>query len=466
MGKSKRQSKSGAKRIADVFKASVVRRVLLASLLAVSVLVFGSVAFAAEPGEVEVSADGSTARLETSSFALQDFSRAQVGSSRSIEGEYHGYLYLAGSESGLMAALATHDAVVVYVPDAATLETSFDIANPSDKEALKQLLIVLDAQAAKGARVLSDELDWHFTNEQRFVLGSHAFFFDQELKKNEFYAGIIGDDGSDITDTENPLYLKRSHANFARFINADDAVIVVPKTGFVAFIEFLSSIDYSPLWVTLKTTGTAIIIVFILGLAAAYFSLRIPARAQDIADSIFTIPMVLPPTVCGFLLLLLFGKNTGIGKWFIDIGFPLIFSWQATVLAATVVAFPLMYRSARGAFEGLDANMLDAARTLGWSNSKIFFRLMLPLAWSSIAAGTVLAFARALGEFGATLFLAGNYLGVTRTIPIAMYFEWMNGHNEVAIFWTIVIIAISFIVILLINLWGRKTTKYRRRGML
>ena len=239
------------------------------------------------------------------------------------------------------------------------------------------------------------------------------------------------------------------------------SVIGAPE-GFEALASFLKGIDYSPLWVTLKTTLTAIVFIFVLGLLAAYFSLRIPARAQDIADSIFTIPMVLPPTVCGFLLLLAFGKNTAVGQWFIDIGFPLIFSWQATVLAAVVVAFPLMYRSARGAFENLDPNMLDAARTLGWSNAKIFFKLMLPLSWSSIAAGTVLSFARALGEFGATLFLAGNYLGITRTIPIAIYFEWMNGNTDVAIFWTVVIMAFSFVVILFINLWSRRTTSYRR----
>ncbi|MFR4803404.1 MAG: molybdate ABC transporter permease subunit [Eggerthellaceae bacterium] len=193
---------------------------------------------------------------------------------------------------------------------------------------------------------------------------------------------------------------------------------------------------------TLKTTGTAIVLVFVLGLLAAWWSLRIPSRAQDIADSIFTIPMVLPPTVCGFVLLLLLGNNTALGRWFIDIGFPLIFSWPATVLAVVVVSFPLMYRSARGAFEGIDRNMLDAARTLGWSEGRIFFKLMLPLAWSSIAAGTVLAFARALGEFGATLFLAGNYVGITRTIPIAIYFEWMNGNTDVSLFWTAVIIAL------------------------
>ncbi len=213
---------------------------------------------------------------------------------------------------------------------------------------------------------------------------------------------------------------------------------------------------------TLRTTGTAIVFIFVLGLAAAYFTLRIPKRTQDIADTVFTIPMVLPPTVCGFLLLLGLGNNSPVGRWFIDIGFPLIFSWPATVIAAVVVAFPLMYRSARGAFENLDPNMLDAARTLGWSNRKIFFELMLPLSWSSIAAGTVLSFARALGEFGATLFLAGNYVGITRTVPIAIYFEWMSGNMDVALFWTVVILIFSFIVILFINLWSRRTTKYRR----
>ena len=121
-----------------------------------------------------------------------------------------------------------------------------------------------------------------------------------------------------------------------------------------------------------------------------------------------------------------------------------------------------MYRSALGAFENLDANLLNSAKTLGWSNSKIFVKLMMPLSWSSIAAGTVLAFARALGEFGATLFLAGNYVGITRTIPIAIYFEWMNGNNETAWFWTAIVIAVSFLVILFINIWSNRTVKYRR----
>lgn len=228
-----------------------------------------------------------------------------------------------------------------------------------------------------------------------------------------------------------------------------------------SFLTWLSSIDLSPLWVTLKTTGAALVLIFTLGLLTAWLSMRLSPRAQNILDAILTVPMVLPPTVCGFLLLLLLGSNTPLGQWFDTVGFPLVFSWQATVIAASVVSFPLMYRSARGAFENIDPSMLDAARTLGWSESKILVRLMLPLSWSSIAAGTMLAYARALGEFGATLFLAGNYAGITRTIPIAIYFEWMGGNVDVALFWTVVVIAISFVMILLINILSSHTTRYR-----
>ena len=269
-----------------------------------------------------------------------------------------------------------------------------------------------------------------------------------------------GDGGWGAVVSDDTVVL--THADFAHVVAPDAVEIALPAQGFEAFQEFLSGIDFSPLWVTLKTTGTAIVFIFILGLAAAYFSLRIPKRAQDIADTVFTIPMVLPPTVCGFLLLWVLGNNTEFGRWLASLNIKLTFSWEATVIAAVVVAFPLMYRSARGAFESLDPNMLDAARTLGWSNRKIIFKLMLPLSWSSIAAGTVLAFARALGEFGCTLFLAGNYVGITRTIPIAIYFEWMSGNWEVAMFWTVIIIIFSFVVILFINLWSNRTTKYRR----
>jgi molybdate transport system permease protein len=172
--------------------------------------------------------------------------------------------------------------------------------------------------------------------------------------------------------------------------------------------------------------------------------------------------MVLPPTVCGFLLLLFFGKSTSIGRWFIAHGIDIVFTWPAAVIACIVVGFPLMYRTVRGAFENVDASMLDAARTLGWSEGHIFRKLMMPLAWPSIAAGTVLAFARAMGEFGATLFFAGNYVGVTQTIPIAIYFDWMGGQTDVAIFWVIVVILVSFLVILFINIYSSRTQRYMK----
>jgi molybdate transport system permease protein len=202
--------------------------------------------------------------------------------------------------------------------------------------------------------------------------------------------------------------------------------------------------------------------VFVLGLLAARFSQRINSRLKGVLDSLFTIPMVLPPTVCGFLLLVVFGNSTAFGRWLMDHGIELVFSWPAAVLAAVIVAFPLMYRTARGAFEALDPTLGDAARTLGWSERRIFFRLVLPLSWPSIAAGTVLAFARAIGEFGATLFVAGNYPGVTQTMPIAIYFQWMGGHPEIAAFWVGVVILISFIVILFINWYAARTQRYRR----
>lgn len=411
---------------------------------------------------VSIAADGMSASIDGSPFALENFSRSQVGSNGDVDGVYEGYRYFVSDEPGSLGVIATDGLTVVYVPAEAAEAVGFDAGSSESRGYLKRLLVALDAQNSKGGATLSVEGEWVFSGQPEIEQDGVAYRFDQELKPGEYYACVVGADGSDVTDASNPSYVRLTHADFATLSPADQVSVVGAPEGFAALASFLRNIDYSPLWVTLKTTLTAIVFIFILGLAAAYFSLRIPARAQDIADSIFTIPMVLPPTVCGFLLLLAFGKNTALGQWFIDIGFPLIFSWQATVIAAVVVAFPLMYRSARGAFENLDPNMLDAARTLGWSNAKIFFKLMLPLSWSSIAAGTVLSFARALGEFGATLFLAGNYLGVTRTIPIAIYFEWMNGNTDVAIFWTVIIMIFSFIVILFINLWSRRTTKYRR----
>ena len=150
------------------------------------------------------------------------------------------------------------------------------------------------------------------------------------------------------------------------------------------------------------------------------------------------------------------------GRWLIDHGIEIVFSWPAAVIAAVVVSFPLVYRTALGAFEALDARMLDAARTLRWSEWRIFRFIMLPLAWPSIAAGAVLAFARAMGEFGCTLFFAGNYAGVTQTIPIAIYFEWMGGNTDVALFWVAVVILFSLAVVVGINVYTARQQRYRR----
>lgn len=406
-----------------------------------------------------VSAEGEAALAEGSTFGLNDFSRAQRGSNRDLDGAYLGYTYYQGSSADCTVAAATDSYVVVYVPESAA--SLCNIEDEAAQDQLKRYFIALDEQSMNGGIIMDDSVPWYFTSEKTFTQDGIVYNFAVEVEER-YYVSVIGEDGSDVVSDEANADIVPTHVDFATVAAPDAIDIQLPATGLAALGEFLGQIDFSPLWVTLRTTGVAIVFIFILGLAAAYFSLRIPKRAQDIADAIFTIPMVLPPTVCGFLLLLALGNNSPIGSWFIDVGFPLIFSWPATVIAAVVVAFPLMYRNARGAFEGLDPNMLDAARTLGWSNWRIFFKLMLPLSWSSIAAGTVLSFARALGEFGCTLFLAGNYVGITRTIPIAIYFEWMSGNIDEALFWTLVVLVFSFIVILFINLWSRRTTKYRR----
>ncbi|MDO5042774.1 MAG: molybdate ABC transporter permease subunit [Slackia sp.] len=440
-----------------------------------------------DAGSIEIDEGGADAVASAAPLDIAQFVRAQKGSNRPVDGVYRGYAYLQGAERNDVCLVAVDDYAVLYV-DAAELaartetqgwgetarsfrdasDGAISIDDPAVKTELSWIvayLQALDAAAANGSMNIGPGLRLFVTTEESFDLNDAGlrFSFNQEYVPGSFYTSVVGIDGSDVTDGASGVHAELRYADFCNTASWAEGTFAAETDAIGAFKAFLSDLDWSPLWVTLKTTGTAIAIVFILGLLAAWWSLRIPSRAQDIADSIFTIPMVLPPTVCGFVLLLLLGKNTPVGQWFIDVGFPLIFSWPATVLAAVVVSFPLMYRSARGAFESIDRTMLDAARTLGWSEGRIFFKLMLPLAWSSIAAGTVLAFARALGEFGATLFLAGNYVGVTRTIPIAIYFEWMNGNTDVALFWTAVIIAFSFLVILFINLWSRRTTRYRRR---
>jgi molybdate transport system permease protein len=412
-----------------------------------------------------VSYDEAAVVLDGCSFGLQNFNRANAGSNKTIDGDYYGYSYLIGTKPTDIMYIATTDTMVVYVSPKAADRLGIKIGDETDEADLTALLQAIDEVTTHGNRGLAADTTWYFTEEEAIEIDGVIYSFGRNLPDGRSYDCVIGRDGSDVTETGSDNAVTLTHAGFAELVGAGDAAIVGEPTTGEKIGGFFATLDWSPLIVTLKTSLTAIVLIFILGLAAAYLTLRASARVRDLLDTLFTIPMVLPPTVCGFLLLLLLGNNTALGQWFNSVGFPLVFSWPATVIAAVVVAFPLMYRNARGAFENLDPNMMDAARTLGWKESRIFFKIMLPLAWSSIAAGTVLSFARALGEYGATLFLAGNYAGITRTIPISIYFYWKIGRTDLAIFWTLVIIVFSFIVILFINLWDRRTTRYRRKDV-
>ncbi|MDR2864593.1 MAG: molybdate ABC transporter permease subunit [Spirochaetaceae bacterium] len=211
--------------------------------------------------------------------------------------------------------------------------------------------------------------------------------------------------------------------------------------------------NIAPIIISLKTAATAIFVTFFIGLAAAKIIADIKNKyAVMILDGLLTLPLVLPPTVAGFFLLCIFGIEGPVGKFFIDFfAVKIAFSWSATVIAAVAISFPLMYRAARGALEQIDPVLIYAGRTLGMSEWKIFIKVRLPLALPGIAGGGVLAFARGLGEFGATAMLAGNIAGRTRTLPLAVYSAVAGSDWETARDYVIVIVLFSFIVVALIN---------------
>ena len=194
------------------------------------------------------------------------------------------------------------------------------------------------------------------------------------------------------------------------------------------------TIDLSPLIISLRTATLSIIVTFFLGVAAAQLVYRLKSKTmKTILDGLFTLPLVFPPTVAGFFLLYIFGMRRPIGKFFIEyFAVKVAFSWGATVLAAVVISFPLMYRAARGAFEQVDPDVLSAGRTIGMSDWKIFWKVQLPIAWPGVISGAVLAFARGLGEFGATAMIAGNIKGKTRTLPVAVYSAVASGNMKEA----------------------------------
>jgi molybdate transport system permease protein len=212
--------------------------------------------------------------------------------------------------------------------------------------------------------------------------------------------------------------------------------------------------DYlEPLLVSLKTVAATTVITFFLGIAAARWMARYTGKFKSLIDGLFILPMVLPPTVVGYGLLLLFGVNGPIGKAVLALGEKIVFSWEATVIAATVMAFPIMYMTAKGAFEQVEPNIEAAARTLGAGEWRVFWTVTLPMAKAGVIAATVLAFARSLGEFGATLMLAGNIAGKTQTIPIAIYFAIQAGDMDKAMVLCIIVLVISFVSLAAIAYW-------------
>lgn len=189
-------------------------------------------------------------------------------------------------------------------------------------------------------------------------------------------------------------------------------------------------LDWSALWLSLKVAGWATAINLVLGVALGALLARHRFPGREVLDTVFTLPLVLPPTVLGYYLLVLLGRNGPLGAWLQDsFGIHLVFTWQAAVIAAAVASFPLVFKPARAAFEGVDRQLEQAARTLGVSELALFFRVSLPLAWRGILAGLLLAFARAMGEFGATIMVAGSIPGQTQTLSIAIYEAVQSGQD-------------------------------------
>lgn len=221
----------------------------------------------------------------------------------------------------------------------------------------------------------------------------------------------------------------------------------------------MSAIDWSPLWISLHTAAATITIVFFIGVIIAWWVEWLQSQSLKIfVDAVITLPMVLPPTVAGFFLLYFFGNNRFLGQLIYQLtGIKIAFSWLATVLAAAVISLPLMYRSARGALSQVDKGMLEAARSLGMTEWRIFWRIHLPNALPGIIAGGLLSFARGLGEFGATAMIAGNIAGRTRTLPLAVYSAVAAGDWEAAGWYVAVIVGICLLVVIGLNVYLYKT---------
>ncbi len=221
--------------------------------------------------------------------------------------------------------------------------------------------------------------------------------------------------------------------------------------------------DWYPLYNSLRIALISCVIVFFTGIFTSYYVAKLPRAVKGLLDVVFTLPMVLPPTVMGYFLLLLLGSKRPLGIWFQNVfGVRLVMTWYSAVFASVAVAFPLMYRTTRSAFESFDETLAYSAQTLGLSNTAIFWRIRMPVCRQGILAGTVLAFARALGEYGATSMLAGYTPGKTATIATTVYQLWRTDNEAQAMQWVLVDVAISMVVLLAVNLLERKDKQGRR----
>lgn len=229
-------------------------------------------------------------------------------------------------------------------------------------------------------------------------------------------------------------------------------------------MEILKNLDWSPLFISIKTGIVATIFSFFLGIYAARKVVKTTPGKKAIIDGILTLPMVLPPTVAGFFLLLIFSRRRPFGIFlFEQFGIKVVQTWLGCIIAATVISFPLMYRNARAAMEQIDVNLIYAGRTLGMSDTEIFWKVVIPTAGPGIASGTILTFARALGEYGATSMLAGNIPGKTGTISQKIAMVIQDGDYMTAGVWVAIVMVIAFLVIFLMNLIsGKKMTNVKR----
>ena len=215
--------------------------------------------------------------------------------------------------------------------------------------------------------------------------------------------------------------------------------------------------DWYPLWNSLRIAGISTVIIFFVGIFAAYYIAKAPRAVKCVLDVVLTLPLVLPPTVVGYLLLRVLGPKRIIGAWVLaTFGFKMTMTWWSAIFATTVVIFPLMYRTARGAFEAFDETLAYSGQTLGLSNSYIFWRIRMPYCRQGILAGTVLAFARALGEYGATSMIAGYTPGRTATISTTVYQLWRTNDDAQALKWVLINMAISAVVLLAVNMLEKK----------